>query len=88
MRLLEMSMHIEARKLAATEQRVQFYKELLERIRWTGINYYNYSIIKHEYAKSNRRYELIHTRMTNICNRIDALRKALYDINLLLHSER
>jgi hypothetical protein len=87
LRLLEMSKHIEERKLVTSEQRVQFYKMLVEHIKLTGINYYNYSIIKQEYAKSNRRYELIYNRITNICKHIDALRITLCEIDVFLHSE-
>ena len=85
--VLELCVGIEERKRVKSQERVEFYKELFEHMRYTGENYYNYVHVKQEYMKSMRRYERIENRVSSICQHINALMNDLEKISYMLHSK-
>ena len=85
--VLELCVGIEERKRVKSQERLQFYKELFEHMRYTGENYYNYVHVKQEYMKSRRRYERIENRVSSICQHINALIKNLEEMPCTLDDE-
>ena len=87
LRVLELCVHIEERKRVKSQERVQFFKDTVERMRYSGENYQNYTLVKQDYMKSTKRNERIANRVSSICQRIHILIKNLDDMSYLLHRE-